>query len=506
VEHSKSGRRSSGDRFLDLMEAGLERCGVIDGDGLLVAVSGGTDSTALLLGLRKLIGGSGPVSGRDFQIEAAHFNHGLRGDESDADERFCRELCDQTDVRLHVGRGDVAAHMVERSMSREAAARDLRYRFLARTVVKRQLSSVITAHTMDDQAETVLLSATRGAGLRGVSGMTYVTERADLPAGPARNPLRVLRPMLSHRRSDTVNYCASKGVTPRTDESNRDVAFARNRIRHNVLPELERINPGVVEALARLATVAGTDIELIDGFAKRELDEAAEDEHGALTREALVAMSPALLPHVLRGAYERTAGTVANLDMTALLAATYAVLTLPAGSIDLPNGVKLVVDRDSVKFVPADGEPGCPYPESVRVLRLPVPGSVVFDSGGELSARRVSPAPDPGLLTKWQAVVDSVAVDGPLLVRSRVDGDRFQPLGMAVEMKLQNFFVNQRVPSRRRDRVPLVVGGRGICWVAGERVAEWARVPDGAREAVLLEYFAPDVGHQTPKGSGRVLD
>lgn len=491
MRHSKSGREVSRDRFLATLSAGLERCGVVGGDRLLVAISGGTDSTALLLGLSALKRNLGSGYSFDFELEAAHFNHGLRGEASDIDERYCRELCERLGIQLHVGSSSVVTSSDGPQASTEANARDLRYLFLARTVEEHDLSSVVTAHTMNDQAETVLLAITRGAGLRGVSGMAYVTERADLVAGSSHRPLRVLRPLLLHRRADTAEYCASEGITPREDESNSDVSFARNRVRHYVLPELERINPGVVEALARLATVAGADSALIESLALRELDDAAVGEHGALLRESLVALPPALLTHVLRCAYERTVGTAVDLDSTALAASSDAVLTLPTGSIDLPNGVRLVLDRDLVQFVSAEGETGCPYPESVTETPLQVSGSVAFAGGGELTARRVSPVPGFATLTRWQAVVDSAAVTGTLKVRRRADGDRFQPLGMDAEMKLQDFFVNQRVPARWRDRVPLVMSTRGILWVTGERVAEWARVPDGAGEAALIEYVAP---------------
>lgn len=485
-------------QFLELLLEGLERCEAAGSARLLVALSGGTDSTSLLLGLHEVFAecvagpGTGPVPVRAARLEAAHFNHTLRGRESDADERFCSELCKRLSIPLHVGRGDVRAHASQNGISVEAAARDLRYRYVHRTVNSQNLDAVVTAHTMDDQAETVLLAMTRGAGLRGVSGMANVTERADLPAYPGSRPLKVLRPMLLHNRSHTAAYCASKGVAPREDQSNRDVAFARNRIRHNVLPELERINPGVVEALARLASTAGADVELIDALATRALEDATLDEHGALSRETLSALPPALLAHVLREAYGRATGTTVDLDMRSLEAAAGAVLKLPTGGIDLPNGARLVVDHDSVMFVGEEGEHGCPYPESVGESRLASPGSVAFRGGGSLNARRVSPAPDLGSLTRWQAAVDPAAVGETLLVRRRADGDRFQPLGMQTGMKLQDFLVNRHLPARWRDRVPLVVSERGICWVAGERVAEWAKVPDGAKEALLFEYFPPE--------------
>ncbi len=454
---------------------------------LLIALSGGADSTALLLGMHDLAG----HRDHGIEIEAAHFNHRLRGDNSDADEKFCRDLCDRLGVTLHMGSGDVSTHVSADGASLESAARELRYRFLSQTASRHGLDAVVTGHTMDDQAETVLLAITRGAGLRGLSGMSHFTERADLNEDGAG--LKVLRPMLALRRSDTEEFCRLAAVSPRQDESNLDPAYARNRVRNNVIPELREINPGVVEAISRLAAVAREDVELIDQIAVGALGIVRIGDGGKISKASLRQISPVLLTHVLAEAFQTAAGTVRDLDMVALRSIVEAVSELDSGSIDLPHGIKLVVEHDAVRFLTGDDDPDCPYPGVVGEHDLGVLRTIKFEDRSSLSARISWPAPDPADLTKWQAIISpEVLRDGRMQVRSRLAGDRFHPLGMVSEMKLQDFFVNQHVPARWRDRVPLVLGEQGICWVVGERVAEWARVPDGASEAVLLEYVGAE--------------
>lgn len=470
-----------------MLRDGLERSGIVDNARLLVAISGGADSTALILGLREIC--SNPTNA--LQIEAAHFNHQLRGEISDRDEQVCRDLCTRLDIKLHEGTGDVAAHAAVTGESVESAARDLRYRFLAETVFEHDFNAVATGHTMDDQAETVLFSITRGAGLRGLSGMAYETERRDL--GKDGEPLRVIRPMLGLRRSDTESFCETRNVTPQQDESNVDPVYARNRVRHNVIPELREINPGVVEAISRLATISSDDIKMIDELARTALEDATIDSGKGISKHALRTMAPALRTHVMAAAYQNAVGSMRDLDMAPLLAASEAVSEFDSGSIDLPNEVKLVVEHELVRFLVGDSDPGCPYPAEVGEHILRLLKIIEFSGGGTLAARISWPAPDPASLTRWQAIINpEVVEDKRLQVRARRDGDRFHPLGMANKIKLQDFFVNRHVPARWRDRVPLLLTDRGICWVVGERVAEWALVPDGASEAVLLEYIPPE--------------
>lgn len=220
--------------------------------GVVVACSGGADSVALLRSLSTIRSeGGGPLI-------VAHFNHRLRGAESDGDEAFVVELAGQVHAPCIVGRGEVATAAAEQGDGIEAAARTARYRFLEQTAVEQGARYVVTAHTRDDQAETVLHRILRGTGISGLAGIP----RSRSLAGGA---IGLVRPMLNTRRADVLEYLAALGQPHRDDSSNASLDYTRNRLRHELLPQLARhYNPRIVEALTRLATQADAWREVID--------------------------------------------------------------------------------------------------------------------------------------------------------------------------------------------------------------------------------------------------
>lgn len=218
---------------------------------VLVAVSGGADSVALLRALAAI---REPGEGG---LAVAHFNHQLRGEESQADERFVVALCGQLAVPCEVGRAPVHAWNSRRGEGLEATARTARYDFLLQTAARLGARYVVTAHTADDQAETILHRIARGTGLAGLAGMGRTR-----PLAPG---ITLLRPLLEFRRSELLAYLAELGQSYCSDASNEDVRFTRNRIRLELLPELARhVNPGVVEAIVRLGVLAAEAQAVID--------------------------------------------------------------------------------------------------------------------------------------------------------------------------------------------------------------------------------------------------
>jgi tRNA(Ile)-lysidine synthase len=482
------GRRVSDgphEQFLHAVRSGVSACGLSSIDKLLVAFSGGPDSTALLIAMHTL----SMEPGSEFPaIEAVHFNHQLRGEESAEDEKYCRQLCRQIGVPIHIAGTDARAHATANSISIEMAARDLRYAAFADIVAAHGFSGVATAHTSDDQAETVLLAITRGSGLRGLSGMRPVTDRRDISVPPGGKPLTVFRPLLAAgiTGAQARAFCQSSDVTPRIDPSNVDKTFSRNRIRLSVMPELKQINPAVTESLVTLASTAASASELLHVLAVSVLENSSIDEHGDISKSVLLKTDNRLLPFIMMTAYERATGDLYGLEKTHV----EAMCDLLENGLEtnLPGGWRMVANHESVRIIHGDDDPSCPYPLSVSEQELAVPGTVSLGRGYTLSARTVSPVLDFSTLNTWQAVVASDAVETGLIVRGRQDGDRFQPLGMTGETKVQDFFVNQHVPWWWRDRVPLVVAGDRIVWVTGKRIAEWAKVQDGAASAVILEF------------------
>jgi len=473
------------EQFAARVEAGLEAGRMDFGRPLLVAFSGGPDSTALLLACCAL------RRKRGLRVVAAHFNHRLRGNESDEDARFAKGLCLETGVACEMGSADVAAHRDRERLSLEEAARELRYAFLARAAAEHDAHAVATGHTLDDQAETVLLHLVRGSGLAGLAGMRPSHVRR---AGDAMPALKVVRPLLGLRRADTEKSCAEHGVEPRRDRSNEDLRYARNRLRHAVLPELATINPRAVEAIGRLSSHVQAELDLVADQVDAAWRDAAVDQGGAvrLCRDRLRALPEGLLPHILRRLYESAAGSTAELELVHVEQMASAAFGRVGATVDLPRGLRLETGYDHVALLgPDDDGAPCPYPPSVGEAALPVPGEARLGAGFRVTAGLGAAPADLFDSSPWVSFLDPVLAGTSLRVRARRPGDRFQPMGMAAPKRLQDFFVDERVPRAWRDRVPLVESDRGIAWVTGCRPAEWARLPAGARQALRLELSRP---------------
>ncbi len=253
---------------------------------VLVAISGGADSVALL---RALVAVRRP---QGEPLLAAHFNHQLRGEESLADERFVVALCRQLDVPCEVGRASPETSIAQTGDGLEAAARSARYDFLLQTAARLGARYVVTAHTADDQAETILHRIARGTGLAGLAGMNRTR--------PLAQGITLLRPLLGFRRAELLDYLTKLGQSYRSDASNEDVRFTRNRLRHELLPELARlVNPGVVEAIVRLGTLAAEAQTVIDAaVAELEARAVRYESSGVVRVDAALLSSQ--LPYTVR--------------------------------------------------------------------------------------------------------------------------------------------------------------------------------------------------------------
>ncbi len=471
-------------RFVDAVEEGLQRCGVDFERPLLIAFSGGPDSSALLLACIAL------KDRRGLGITAAHFNHRLRGDESDSDADHAAAVCRRYGVECVMGSGDTLAQSRQTGQSLEAAARDLRYAFLFDAATASCAQAMATGHTMDDQAETVLLNITRGAGLRGLSAMRG---SVDLPVAGRTDSLRVVRPMLGLRKSAAAEFCLHRGLSPLLDSSNDDARFPRNKLRRDVIPDLEAINPNVVDAICRLARAARDDFEVIDAISAEAFGAGVRtgDGYADISKAAVSGLPVPVARRVLMAAYESVSGTLDGLE-SVHVDAMIDVATGRAGmSIDLADGMTMTGDRHTARLAaPGRQDADCPYPSAIHEEVLSVPGELDLSDGFRLVAEiRGGNVVEPG--REWTATLDPAVADGELLVRSRRPGDRFHPLGMPGPVKLQDFFVNAGVPRRWRDRVPLVESRAGIAWVAGHRPAEWARLGHAAERVLRLELTGP---------------
>ncbi len=439
-----------------------------DADRVAVAISGGADSVALALVLAEL-----ERAGRWRLAGLIHVNHGLRGPESDADEAFCRALANRLGLPIDVTRADTRALLAAGRRSIESAARELRYAAFERASDRLGATVVATAHTSDNQAETVLLRLLRGAATRGVAAIR-----------PRRGRYR--RPLLECRRAEVRRYLARRGEPFREDASNQDVAIPRNRLRHVLMPVLEELWPGGVPALGRFAEVAGDDERWLTALATRAGARCARrgPDGVELDREGLSRLPAPLARRVVREAVEAAGGRPSFRDVEAVR--RLASGTRPSGRLTLGA----VVAERAAAVVRIGARRPAPVPPGFAYA-LSLPGAVrVDETGVAIRASLLTAAECPVSTRAGEAVVALQAsrLVWPLQVRSRRPGDRMRPLGAPGSRKLQDLLIDRKVPRADRDGIPIVTDAEGrIVWVAGVAIAHDWRVTNPAAGMVILK-------------------
>jgi tRNA(Ile)-lysidine synthase len=436
------------------------------GDRVGVAVSGGADSVALLrvlLELRKEIGAV---------LAVVHFNHKLRGAASDEDERFVAQLAQEHKLELHREGGEVAAYAEEKHLSLETAARELRYRYLRRLLMEGRLNRIATGHTLDDQAETVLLKIVRGASTRGLAGIY-----PQLLVPGSQFSASIIRPLLRVRRKDLEAYLLGLGQSWREDKSNRDLRHMRNRVRHGILPRLERyLNPGVREALAETAEIARAEEE----YWQKEVSQALPSvwARGALTVSALADLPPALQRRVIRAASESLGLRLDFHHVEEILALASRQPGLDKGT-ELPDGWMVRRSKGELRFelqkvVPSklDYEYCLSIPGSVEVRETESRFEAVLISGN--AAKGYNP----------EDLLDRALLAAELKVRNWRPGDRFWPAHTKVPKKIKELLQERHVTGTERKLWPVAVSGTDVVWVRGFPAPMGSLA--GSDEAVLI--------------------
>jgi tRNA(Ile)-lysidine synthase len=444
---------------------------------VLVAISGGPDSVALLSILHHL------RPHWNLTLTAVHCNYGLRGAESEKDQQFVETLCQNLDVPLHVRSVRVPTHG-----SLQAEARDIRYRLMQEIGRMCGADRIAVGHTADDQAETVLLWMLRGAGLTGLSGMPAI--RGDT----------IVRPLYETTRQEILTYLHTAGVSYREDSSNATSIYLRNRIRQEVIPLLTQLAPASVERLCRLADLCRADDQYLDQEAAARTFSAVQwgsSGGWTLDRQVLLSLSLPLQRRCIRLLFrhgdpqQRPPGfhTIARVIR---LAST----SKSDSRVDLRTGRVMVTDR-SLRFVPGPGERAChqrPWDDDPTPSPLPVPGELVWSGTGQrLQVQLQRYDRRQTTAGRERILVDADRVSPALTVRRWVPGDRFWPRGMkGRSKKLQDFFTDMKIPITARARIPLVVAPEGILWIVGYRQDErWVPTPSTARCLVIAVDAPP---------------
>ncbi len=434
------------------------------GEKVVVGVSGGADSIALLHILSEL-------KDLNLDITAAHLNHGIRAEAAERDSEFVERAATDLGLRYEHKKVDTLAYKEEKKLSLEDAARELRYEFFDEVREKLGASKVATAHTKDDQAETVLMRLLRGSGLRGLSGIPPVSRGY------------LIRPLLYFNRSEIEEYLQSKGVEWVEDSTNTSLEFLRNRVRQELIPVLTEYNPQLTDTLTRTADILRSYEEFISAEVEKLFKEIFDENSKREFLGSLDAFrnSPrSLRLSCLRLAIERMSKNLNAVSYTHVTAADDFLLSdSTSGEIEFPGGTVIAKGYD--KFLVTEKS------------RLSDEFSYVIDSPGKLSFPEFEVEIEP-IISDTPASRDEKTVyfsahsiEFPIQVRSFKPGDKFMPLGMNKFKKVQDYFTDVKLPRFLRCRVPIFITKGEIFWIGGMRIDERVKVKEPRQNTLIFK-------------------
>lgn len=453
-------------------------------DRIVVGVSGGPDSMALLHALLTL----NQQLGWSLAIHVAHLHHGLRGADADADAAFVQAAADGMNLACTVERRDIARIAAEQGMGVEEAGRQERYAFLNAVSLKANARVVALGHHADDNAETILHRILRGTGLRGLSGIHRA--RALAP----NSNVRIVRPMLRWRKSQVLEFLSNAGVAYREDATNAAPELTRNRIRNTVLPLLEdHVNPQVRDALIRLGEQAEWLEEFLSETVQRTFETliiSRNDQELVLNVDALARKSRIVQTELIRLGYRSFGLGEQDLSFTHLVAGLELIADQGSGKQSvMPGGLTIEKRYHQLIFsLPTEVAREMIAPE----IAVTVPGKTCLPIRCleiECTLFDVKPEDVPDLRRRggrMEEFVDYEAVRPPVVVRSRRPGDRFFPLGAPGSKKVNDFLASVRIEPREREKVAVMCDHLGPIWLIGHRIDERVKLTPGTRRVLRL--------------------
>jgi len=446
------------------------------GDCIVVAVSGGPDSMALLHVLHALSESGG------IRLVAAHANHGFRPRESAEEAALVRRDCDELGIVCVTAELDIPAVMAAgRGGNAQSVAREKRYAFLHETAARHGASRIALAHHEGDQAETVLMRLLRGTGLAGLSGMALKRREKNV---------ELIRPFLRMKKSDIIRYCEDRGIAYCMDSSNAKTVYFRNAVRHDVLPMLERYNPNASESLVRLAEISAEESDYLDHAAEAEFRAKVRvAAHGCtMERRALLDLHVALQRRLIKLILNYLALEKAPTAFERIEGMRKAALDgSPSNAvIEAGMGIRCVREYDTLRWTRDSGRHYAPIayeyalgPETASLSIPEASATLTLTWGDGEGALR--------LAGRGEAVFDADGVAFPLAVRNRRPGDRMRVIGLNGTKKVQDMFVDGKVAPHERDRVPLVWDAEGrLLWIPGVRRSSIAPVTPESSRVVRL--------------------
>lgn len=444
-----------------------------EGDSILIALSGGPDSTALLHLLVKL------RPEMNLTLGAIYVNHQLRKRAARAEEKFCQELCDRLGLELDIAAEDIKQLARDRGQSIETAAREFRYALFETLASDEGYDRIAVGHHLNDQAETIMFRIIRGTGPEGLSGM-------------AARRGKIIRPLLGATKQDILDYLKKNRLVYCLDRSNDSIKMSRNFIRNKLLKAVRKhLNPQVDNALVRLGDLTRIDLSLIDRLAQEALGRCVRLTPGGkfeLVLSRLSRYDGAVQRRLLRHCLRELSPSKMAPDRE-VVERLLALIGQKGKPVSLPGRLMARLDADKLFLYPRARLKFCQALEPGEICKLSRPrltfkGRVADGSLNDL----VSKPRSRRITIDWQAIAP------PLLVRSVKPGDRFRPLGMSGSKKISDFLIDAKVPEPVRDEVALVCDTEGIVWIAGHQIDDRVKLTRKTRKVLSLEFSRKNQG------------
>ncbi len=434
-------------------------------DRVLIGLSGGPDSVCLLHALNNL------KDGYKLSLHAIYIDHGLRPDEIPVEIEFCKKLCETLGVPFITKSIDVKSYAKEYGLNKQEAARGLRYKAFDETSLEINANRIALAHNADDQAETFFMRILRGAGQKGLSGIP-----------PVRG--KIIRPLIEIERKDIEEFLDGISQSFIVDSSNLKKDYFRNWLRLAVMPEFKRQNLELIRTISRTSEIIREEdnyLELIVTKTLMKLIRKKTDKVIELFLVPLENMDKVILRRVLRRAIDAVKG-LRGISFIHIEDIIGLIKNGDSGDrLYLPKGIRVIKGYSTLILTSE-------LPVKLGTYSLEVPGEVVLREAGILIKSSIEEHRAEGKAQeKSVAILDADKVKAPLTIRARKEGDFFYPAGFGKKKKLQDFFVDEKIPRDERDSVPIVLSGEDVVWIAGYRADERFKATPETKKILMLE-------------------
>lgn len=441
-------------------------------DKVVIGVSGGHDSMALLYVLKSL------KSEFKFEIIIAHINHGIRGIEADDDEEYVKKVAKSLDIPFYSFKANMDEYARIHKLTSEEAGREIRYEFFESVLKKEGATKIAVAHNKDDQAETLIMRFMRGTGIDGLRGMEFKTRD-------------IIRPILNINRSEIEKYCVEQEINPRIDKTNLMPIYGRNKVRLELIPFIENtFNSGIINTLFRTSEIMKTDSDFFSVYTEEKFKDSIKESRKlrlVLDIEKVKSLHTAIKTRVIRRSIEEINFNLKGIERKHIKDIVELIDANKTGKkINIINNIIVKISYDDLIFEIKEKNKDISFD-----YKLDIDETLdICEIGSELKAKLyLKKDINIDFNNKLVKCFDYDNIKSELHVRNRRNGDRFIPLGMNGNKKLKDFFIDEKISKEEREKIPLVLDGDEIIWVVGYRISEKYKVSSSTKNVLVLEYI-----------------